>query len=245
MPHAAPIAGSSAREDKQEISRRSRYDHGNGREMPTDADKKGAQSAETREILVPYDPAAGPVTAVRNVIIQESLNQLRTNQHFERYAKLIAADVLEQLIDLSLAPGWIPIELALAHYEACDNLMLTSEQFAVMGYAVGERVHGTMLVSSAKKARDPGYDPWSAEGALQRMWPRLFQGGSVQVVKLGPKAKLMEERGFRLNRYHYYRQAHLAAVMSTHSSLGIHDVQTKVESYSPARDELVVRVSWT
>jgi hypothetical protein len=200
--------------------------------------------AETREILVPYDLTAGPVTAVRNVVIQASLGQLRSNGHYERYTTLIDNTTLEQLVAMSLAPGWIPIELALAHYEACDNLMLTREQFAVMGQAVGERVHETVLVSSAKKARAPDYNAWDAEGPLQRMWPRLFQGGSVQTVKVGPKAKLMEERGFRLNKYHYYRQAHLAAVKTTHRSLGTHEVQTKVESYSPARDELVIRVSW-
>lgn len=214
--------------------------------MPLDAGPKGAPpAAETREILVPYDPSAGPVTAVRNVIIQASLTQLRSNGHFERYATLIDPAALEQLITMSIAPGWIPIELALAHYEACDNLMLTREQFAVMGYAVGERVHETVLVSPAKKTRDPSFNAWNVEGPLQRMWPRLFQGGSVQTVKVGPKAKLMEERGFRLSQFHYYRQAHLSAVMATHLSLGSFEVQTKVESYSAARDELVIRVSWT
>lgn len=201
--------------------------------------------AETREILVPYDLSAGPLTAVRNVILQASLAQLRSNGHYERYSTLIAPFVLEQLLAMSLAPGWIPIELALAHYEACDNLMLTREQSTLQGQAVGESVHEMALVSPAKKTRDPSFDPWSVEGPLQRMWPRLFQGGSVQTVKVGPKAKLMEERGFRLNQYHYYRQAHLAAVTATHRSLGISELQTKVESYSPARDELVIRVSWS
>lgn len=202
------------------------------------------RSNETREILCPHDAAAGTVTAVRNVLLQASLSQLRSNGHFARYAALIDAQALEQLIAMSVAPGWIPIELALAHYEACDNLLLTPEQFATMGSAVGERVQDTLLVSSAKRAREADFDPWSAEGQLQRMWPRVFQGGSVQVVKVGPKAKLMEERGFRLNKYQYYRQSHLAAVRATHQSLGTRNVQTKVESYSAARDELVVRVSW-
>jgi hypothetical protein len=213
--------------------------------MPSDdADKRATNSGETREILVPHDASAGPLTAVRNVIIQASLAQLRSHGHYERYSALIAADTLAQLTSSSIAPGWIPVELAMAHYEACDNLMLSREQFAEMGNAVGERVHETVLVSSAKKARDVNYDPWSAEGPLQRMWPRLFQGGSVQTVRVGPKAKLMEERGFRLNAFHYYRQGHLAAVAATHRSLGTCDVETKVVSYSPARDELIIRVSW-
>jgi hypothetical protein len=212
--------------------------------MPHDSEKRTASPAEVRDILVPYDPEAGPVTAVRNVIIHSSLNQLRDQGHYERYSASIAANTLAQLNALSIAPGWIPIDLALAHYEACDNLMLARDEFATMGLAVGERVHETVLVSAAKKVRGADYDPWSAMGALQRMWPRLFQGGSVQTVRIGPTAKLLEERGFRLNKFHYYRQGHVAAVLAAHRSLGTSDVQTKVESYSPSRDELVIRVSW-
>lgn len=198
----------------------------------------------TREIIVPYDPAAGPVTAVRNFVLQASLAKLREQGHFERYTRLIAPDTLEQLTAMSIAPGWVPIELALAHYEACDSLMLTREQFSAMGSAVGERIQETILVSSAKKTRDADFDPWSVHAPLNRMWARLYQGGSVQVVKAGPRDKLLEHRGFQLSRCHYYRQAQAAALKTVHSAIGGAKVETKVESYSPARDELIIRVSW-
>ena len=200
---------------------------------------------ETREILSPHDPDARPVTAVRNVILQASLTQLRDRGHYPRYAALIAAHTLEQLTAMSVAPGWVPIELALAHYEACDNLMLTREQFAEMGGGVGERVQETVLVSPAKKAREAEYDPWNATGPLNRMWARLYQGGSVQVVKVGPHDKLLEQRGFVLSQFHYFRQAQVAALKAIHAALGTRSVETKLESYSPARDELIVRVSWS
>ena len=203
------------------------------------------RTAETREIVTPHDPAAGPVTAVRNMILQASLAQLRASGHYDRYATLIDLQVREQLLAMSIAPGWIPIELVLAHYEACDNLMLTREQFAEMGAAVGERIQETALVSPAKKTRDADYNPWDAVGPLQRMWARLYQGGSVQVVRAGPKTKLLEQRGFQLSRYNYYRQAQSAALKAVHAALGTQNLETKVESYSPARDELVIRVSWT
>jgi len=201
--------------------------------------------SQSREIIVPHDPAAGPVTAVRNVILQASLAQLRERGHYERYTSLVAPDILEQLLAMSIAPGWIPIELALAHYEACDSLMLTREQFAEMGNAVGERVQETVLVSSAKKTRDAEFDPWSVNAPLNRMWARLYQGGSVQVVKAGPRDKLLEQRGFQLSRCHYYRQGQAAALRAIQRAIGAPNVETKVESYSPTRDELVIRVFWT
>lgn len=207
-------------------------------------DSSEGRPSETREILTPHDLAAGPVTAVRNMILQASLAQLRASGHFERYAALIAPRVLEQLIAMSIVPGWIPIDLVLAHYEACDDLMLTREQFAQMGSAVGERVQETALVSPAKKTRDADYDPWNAVGPLQRMWARIYQGGSVQVVKVGPRAKLLEQRGFQVSRFQYYRQGQMAALRTIHRALGTQTLDTKIESYSPARDELVIRVSW-
>lgn len=198
-----------------------------------------------REIIIPHDPAAQPVTAVRNVILQASLAKLRERGHFESYAKLIAPETLEELTAMSIAPGWVPIALALAHYEACDSLMLSREQFAEMGNAVGERVQETFLVSTAKKTREADFDPWSANGSLNRMWARLYQGGSVQVVKAGPCDKLLEHRGFLLSRCHYFRQAQVAAIKTVHSAIGNRKVDCKIESYSPSRDELVIRVWWT
>jgi hypothetical protein len=85
-----------------------------------------ARSGE-REIIFPHDPTRGPVTAVRNVLLQTSLDELKAKGHYDRYVQLIAPEMLEQ-IQTFLAPGWVPIEIAHAHYAACERLGLTSEQ---------------------------------------------------------------------------------------------------------------------
>ncbi len=200
-------------------------------------------AGDGREILFPHDPTAGPATAVRNVLIQSSLLVLKESGHYARYTKFVDAAALEPLL-ASFTPGWIPMSLAIAHYEACEALALTPEEFAAVGSRVGKRVQETLLVSLAKKVRDPNFDPWDATGALQRMWPRLFRGGSLQIVKAGPKEKVLEERGFVLNRYHYYRQCHLAVTRATHTALGSRVAYTKIVSYDAAADELVVRIGW-
>jgi hypothetical protein len=207
-----------------------------------DAPAKGTDDA-SRVIMIPHDSEAGPVTAVKNVLIQASLAELKSHGHYERYSQLMAADALDTL-RLSLAPGWIPIELALAHYEACDKLELTPAQFAAIGNDVGDRVQDAVLVSLAKKVRAANFDLDAALGPLQRMWPRLFQGGSVQTVSVAGKERLIEERGFRLNRYHYYRQGHVAALRATYAALGIRVIDIKVDHYDALSDEMVVRVSW-
>ena len=218
--------------------------------MPKDAIASRAaggeppETPENREIIYAHEPAVMPLKAIRNVLLQASIAGLKAGGHYERYTSLMAPEMLEKLLS-SMAPGWIPVEEALAHYAACDKLALTEEQFAAMGARVGDRVQETVLVSPAKNQKRASFDLRTAIGPLQRVWPRLFQGGSVQAVKVGPTELLLEEWGFRLNVYDYYRKSHLAALRSTYSALGARSSQTKIVHYDSARDEMVVSIRWT
>ena len=195
------------------------------------------------EIVIPHDPTRGKLTAVRNVVIQSSLAQLQANGFYERYAKLIASDVLDQLRS-DLSPGWIPIELALAHYQACEDLRLSISEITALGLRVGDRLQETSLVSPAKKLRDAGVDLWAEVKALQRMRERLYNGGSGQIVKIGPKEMLVEYRGFVLSRFHYHRHAQIAVLRAAYSSVGARITQLKAVHYSEPRDEVTYRVCW-
>ena len=55
---------------------------------------------------------------------------------------------------------------------------------------------------------------------------------------------ILEEKGFGLTRYHYYREGHIAALRATYTAVGAHVLTTRVVSYSATADEMVVRVSW-
>jgi hypothetical protein len=112
-----------------------------------------------------------------------------------------------------------------------------------LGERVGERIQGTLLVA-AKNKRAEDIDLWNAEGPLHRVWARTYQGGSLQVVKLGPKLKLVETRGIVLNRYHYYRKASLAVLRAAHAALGAEISAVEMERYDEANDEFVVRFAW-
>lgn len=203
---------------------------------------EGEPASDPREIIHAFPAAIAPLSAVRNVVIQASLAELKKHGHYDRYTTLIAPASLAQLLDLAIAPSWIPVQLALDHYDACERLQLNESQFEELGRSVGDRVQDVALVTT--KGVTDGRDLWQSVHALHRMWPRLFQGGAVQVVKVGPKALIMEERGFSLNRFHYYRVAHVAAVRATHAALGTQISSVRLVSHQPARDELVVRVEW-
>src|SRR5262245_10679392 len=129
------------------------------------------------EIVIPHDPDAGPVTQVKNLLLQFSITKLQRYGYYDAYTKLISPQALTEL-HAHLGPGWLPVELAVRHFQACDRLNLTEEQIDELGKTVGERIQHTALVSSAKRERDEDFDVWSAVGQLHRMWTRLYQGGS-------------------------------------------------------------------
>jgi hypothetical protein len=197
-----------------------------------------------REIVIAHDPNAGPVTAVKNVLLQSSLGQLQQNGYYDRYKQLIQPRTLEQL-ESSLGPGWIPVELADAHYAACDKLNLTNDEILNLGNRVGARVQETALVSAAKTAPTSGFDLWTEHiRPLHRVWGRVYQGGSVQVVKLGERVMQTEFRGFGMSRHRYYRTATLSAMAAAHAAMGARIESMKVISYDAATGEFVVRMGW-
>jgi hypothetical protein len=203
----------------------------------------GSIPPDGREIMIPHVRDIQPCTAVRNVVIQSSIAQLQEAGYYERYLTIIDPQRLKELLS-SFAPGWTPIDLALAHYEACDRLELTSDEQAALGQRIGARLQETALVSAAKRSRGSDFDLWTATGNLHRMWARLYQGGSAQVVKLGPKDKLVELRAFALSRCRYYRNAQLAGIGAAYEALGVKIASSKVVNYNLARDELTFHFTW-
>lgn len=202
-----------------------------------------SSSAEGGEIRIAHAPHSRPVTAVKNVLLQASLARLKETGLYPRYAAIVAPGVPEQ-IESNLAMSWMPVEVAVAHYGACESMVLDAEQVTDVGTGVGERVKETQLVTSSKKTREEDTSNWDNMGSLYRIWARSFQGGSVQIVKLGAKDMLLEQRGFVLTQYRYYRQAQLAVLRSSFEAFGMQVTSLKTTSYSAARDEVAIRLTW-
>lgn len=195
------------------------------------------------EIIIPHAADARPVTAIKHVALTMSLTQLQESGYYERYVQLIDPEVLKQLHS-GLAMAWTPVELALAHYQACENMMLTNEQLAALGKGVGTRISETSLVVSSKASREGGADLWKELDSVHRMWARLNQGGSAQVTKLGPNEMLLELRGFKLPRFRYYRQAQGTFICSAFAAAGVRMTSARLVRYSEPRDEVSYRFSW-
>lgn len=87
---------------------------------------------------------------------------------------------------------WIPIEVAVAHYEACATLGLSHDAQLALGRVAGEKVRGTILGTAVRMAREAGVTPWVVMPHFQRFWNRAFDGGGLYIEKRGPKEAHLE-----------------------------------------------------
>ena len=168
-----------------------------------------ASAAASEEILVALPSSREklePVSQIRSTVLTTSLKAMRDRGYGDRYLALLPAQYHEAL-RTCFAGAWLPIEIGLAHYEACDALDLsTQEQFAI-GKEVGLKIQGTFLGGMVKLARGVGVTPWLCMSKYQRLYERLFVGGGVIVTKLGPKEARIEALKLPLSRIPYFRTA--------------------------------------
>lgn len=198
----------------------------------------------SRTTVVPFTkPLAklGLASELRSTLILSSLESLRTGGLMDRYHGLLAPSYAGA-IDHLVAGVWLPMEVAVAHYDACERLGLTLEEQLQLGAAVSERVHGSFLML-LRAARKVGATPWTALSKTAHMYDRLFQGGGgVGVRKLGPKEARLDLVGVPALDVPYFRHA-LRGVVEAGASLFCSRCYVR-ELRRPGLASASLRISW-
>lgn len=158
------------------------------------------------EVILPFPARTHPVRAIRSTVIVGSFAVLRERGLFDAYAAALPAESREILVHM-VAAAWIPMDLAMTHYAACDSLDLPPDTIAEMGRGVFDRIRGTLLGTTVRMARGAGVTPWTVLPHLQRFWDRAYQGGGLSVIKVGPKEARGEVVQARLCDSIYFRHA--------------------------------------
>lgn len=185
----------------------------------------------------------GRVTQVRSTLLQSSLNSLRTHGLYERYLTVLDPAYREIVLG-SLAPEWLPLDVAEAHYGACDALQLTPEEMQRIGEDVGDRIQGTFLGTVVKRARSFGLTPWVLLNQFERLWGRLMLGGGVGVYKTAPKDARVEVHHLPLARFAYFRTG-FCGVISAGIKLGAgQSVIVRVAKSGRVEERLVFNAAW-
>jgi hypothetical protein len=156
--------------------------------------------AAHEEVLVPF-PGGGRRETVstaqrfRSTWLSSSLRSLRDRNLFDAYLTNLPPQHHEAVLT-AVVGVWLPIEVAIAHYAACDALGLSNIDVIQIGRDATNHVHGTVLATFVRLARGAGVTPWTVLLRFQELWERIWLGGGVKVVKLGPKEARIEIAGW-------------------------------------------------
>jgi hypothetical protein len=203
---------------------------------------------DTREreaIVVPFSAPLEripPVTRVRSTLLVSSIRSLAARNLFERYLTRLSPEHHETVRTL-IAGTWLPIDLAMAHYEACDSIGLTASQQVEIGREVGAAIQGTFLGTIVRMARASGITPWALFAQYQKLWDRLLVGGGIEVVRDGPKEATLTYVNVPLVRVPYFRVAFRGVNLGACELFSSKVYATEVAS-STTSTSLGIRLSW-
>jgi hypothetical protein len=162
------------------------------------------------EIFLPYPaPTAqlGLAREVRSTLLSSSLESLRRRGLLDQYKTTVAPEYRELILS-SVAGSWLPIDVGLAHYRACNSLVPDTDDQVAIGAEVSEKIHGTFVGVVVKMAHNAGVNPWTLLPKGNQIFGRLFRGGGgTRITKLGPKEARAEIAGLTLFGIPYFRHA--------------------------------------
>jgi hypothetical protein len=168
-----------------------------------------SRPAADAEAFVPFETPRGRVPlarSFRSTWLVSSMAALRERGLIERYFAGLPGKYHEVVV-ASVAGVWLPVEVAVAHYEACEALHLPQEEVVAIGRQVTELVHKTSYSLAIRLVKEAGVTPWACLALQKRLWQRVWEGGDVAVFKLGPKEARVEIAGWPCSRVPYCRRA--------------------------------------
>ncbi len=147
------------------------------------------------------------VTHVKGLVLANSIEVLKHGGFYDRYLSLLPAQHRDAVL-YAVAPSWVPVDVALAHYQACDGLMLTDDELETVGALIAKRVAETFLGTVFRTTRKAGVETfWYVVKRSDRFWDRAYLGGAITVIQTGPKDVIVEWRGLPLVESRYFRIA--------------------------------------
>ena len=145
---------------------------------------------------------------------------------------------------LSAVPGmWLSMEIARAHYLACDALGLPAEELLAIGMAATRRANATTLAFVARLAQGTGVTPWTVLAHATRLWQHTCDGGAIGIARHGPKEARIDIIGFPLAAIPYCRITMRGIALAVIELFCRKAYAREAPGLADARS-IVMRVSW-
>ena len=199
-------------------------------------------SVET-ETLVELPSRLTPLLHLRSTLIQSSLRCLKDRHYFEQYLELLDPAHRARILE-TLAPEWMPFEVGMAHYAACEALELSPAELRAIGEEVGQRIQGSFITLLLHTAQSEGLSPWVPLGQFKRLYERLLQGGGVRIVRVGPNEALVDVRRLALSRFAYFRAGFCGVIGCAIKLGGVRSPSVRVENPTGHELRCVFRCTW-
>jgi hypothetical protein len=132
-----------------------------------------------------------PVDAVRGFVFLSGLKWMEKRGLIEKYMGLLPEANRARAQSMTAAE-WIPLDVALIAYAACDALELSVQDQIDVGREVVLANNGVVLQTITKLIGHMGAPPWLALKHADRAWGRSNRGGAIAVYKLAEKQARLE-----------------------------------------------------
>jgi hypothetical protein len=152
------------------------------------------------------DPRLRPLERVRSTLLCSGLTELRARGLFDAYRETIDRHAGDIIVNTTVGV-WLPMDVAMEHFRACDAVVPTASDAFAIGAGSGQRVQASVLAAIIRLATGAGASPWTVFQNYDRLWRRVFDGGAVTIHRRGPKDALIELRGMPISQFAYFRNA--------------------------------------
>lgn len=171
---------------------------------------------ETPKLVVDHSSTFGPnLLHVRGSLVVSSLQTLREAGLFERYLACLPPEHHDTIL-FALASSWLPRDVVMTHYAACDAMHLDERELSMIAQRVCNRIMGTFVSTLLRGARPAGSNVAAyALPAYPRIYDRMLQGGRVKIHLTGMKDAVIETSGIAMFRYRYFRLGYASLVRGT------------------------------
>ncbi|MGO8993150.1 MAG: serine/threonine-protein kinase [Polyangiaceae bacterium] len=150
----------------------------------------------------------------RSTWITASQATLRGLGAWERYQAAIDPKHRDALLS-AVAGVWMPMDVARAHYTACDTLGFSESELVEIGRSAMRRANATTLSLVSRMAQGVGVTPWTVLAQVPRLKSATLDDGFVAVARLGPKEARLEYVGYPLAGIRYNRVTWRGIVIGT------------------------------
>jgi hypothetical protein len=195
------------------------------------------------EAIFQTPPPHYVLRGVRSTLLVASFRTVQEMGRETDYLRALPREHHAAIVD-AVAGTWVGLEAALAHYEAFESLDLSTDAQVDVGRAIGQRIRetlfGAMLVGLSKSV---GATPWTVIPTVPRLWPRIFDGSSIGIWKLGPKEARLDVEGMPVIDVRYFRNALRGHIMGMLDLFCTRTYVTSVNGqFAPGAHSL--RVQW-